>query len=130
MSITKINKISNIHPMNLINGYEFGRIVVGDKNYTSDVIIASDRVINQSWWRREGHRVSKHDIGEILDYSPEIVIFGTGYNGLVRIDREVEDFLREKGIDVEKLKSKEAVKKFNELVKKGKRVVLAIHLTC
>ena len=113
-----------------IEGYEFGRIVVDGKKFTSDVIVGSDNVINSSWWRKEGHRVHKEDVQEILAYNPEIVVFGTGYYGIVKVEKEVEDLLGKKGIKVEKMKSEEAVKRFNELLKQGKRAVLAIHLTC
>ncbi|MBO8182267.1 MAG: hypothetical protein H0Z28_05670 [Archaeoglobus sp.] len=114
----------------LVNGYEFGRIIVDGRKFTSDIILATDNILNSSWWRKEGHRVSKEDIKEILDYSPEIVIFGTGYYGVVKVEKDVEDLFKSKGARVEKLKSSEAVKRFNELSKEGKRVVLAIHLTC
>lgn len=36
----------------MINSYDFGRIVVDGKAYTSDVIIFPDRV-NSYWWRKE-----------------------------------------------------------------------------
>jgi|Deesub1362A_J573_1020465.scaffolds.fasta_scaffold16956_1 hypothetical protein len=113
-----------------VDYYEFGRIVVDGESFTSDVIISADGIVNTRWWRVEGHRVCKDDVRDILDSSPEIVVFGTGYHGLVKVDREVENFLESKGIEVEKFVSREAVKRFNELVKEGKRVVLAVHLTC
>ncbi len=116
--------------MNMVEDYEFGRIVVGGKKFTSDVIVGSDRIINPSWWRKEGHSVCKEDVREILSYNPEIVVFGTGYYGVVKVEKEVENIFGEKGIRIEKMKSSEAVKRFNELLNQGKRVVLAIHLTC
>ena len=114
----------------LVSSYEFGRIVVDSRRFNSDIILSNDGILNASWWRKEGHRVTRDDIGEILEYSPEVVIFGTGYYGVVKIDKEVEDLFKSKGVKVEKLKSAEAVKRFNELAKQGRKVVLAIHLTC
>jgi|Deesub1362A_J573_1020465.scaffolds.fasta_scaffold00028_73 hypothetical protein len=113
-----------------IEGYEFGRIVVDGKKFTSDVIVGSDSIINPNWWRKEGHRVYEDDVREILAYNPEIVVFGTGYYGVVKVEKEVEDLFGKKRIRVEKMKSSEAVKRFNDLLNQGKRVVLAIHLTC
>jgi len=114
----------------LVSNYEFGRIVVDNRSFKSDIILSNDGIINEGWWRREGHRVTKYDIREILEYSPEVVIFGTGYYGVVKVDEEVGDLFKSRGVRVEKFKSAEAVKRFNELAKQGKRVVLAIHLTC
>jgi hypothetical protein len=113
----------------MVDSYEFGRIVVNNKKYTSDIILG-DRVINESWWRKEGHRVHEEDIVEILDYNPEVVVFGTGYHGVVKVEKRVLDLLKERGIEVEIYKSSTAVNRFNELKRAGKNVVLAIHLTC
>jgi hypothetical protein len=113
-----------------IEGYDFGRIAVDGKSYTSDVIVSSEGILKSSWWRNESHRIAREDVADILDFNPEIVVFGLGYHGRVRVEREVESLLREKGIEVEKLRSREAVERFNDLLEKKKRVVLAIHLTC
>jgi hypothetical protein len=112
-----------------VEQYDFGRIVIEGKTYTSDIILG-DEVLNSSWWRKEGHRVQIEDIKEILDYNPEVVVFGTGYHGIVRVNDDVLNLLRERGIEVELHRSSNAVKRFNELVEAGKKVVLAVHLTC
>lgn len=114
----------------MIEEYSFGRIKILGKVYSSDVIVGKDGVINQRWWRKEGHRVQVEDISDILKEKPEIVVFGTGANGRVSVDEKVIDELKKIGCEVIAVKSDEAVKKFNELLKSGKKVVLAIHLTC
>jgi hypothetical protein len=112
-----------------VNSYSFGRITISGKMYTSDVIIGRD-FVKDGWWRKEGHRVQIDDIREILNYKPETVIFGTGANGRMRVDRKVEDLLREMGIDVIVEETEKAVRTYNRMLKEGKRVVLAAHLTC
>lgn len=114
----------------MIEEYSFGRIKILGKVYSSDVIVGKDGVINQRWWRREGHRVKVDDIADILKEKPETVVFGTGANGRVLVDEKVVDELKKIGCEVIAVKSDEAVKKFNDLLKSGKKVVLAIHLTC
>lgn len=47
-----------------ISEYEFGRIAVDDKTYTSDVIIAPGKVID-SWWRKEGHNLNIDDLDDM-----------------------------------------------------------------
>lgn len=112
----------------MIEGYDFGRIIIDGKVYTHDVIIYPDRVDGR-WWREEGHRVSRADIEEILKEKPEILIVGTGDPGLMRVSQETRDLLSSKGIRLIERPTKEATKTFNELSGKA-RVVAALHLTC
>ena len=111
-----------------IEDYHFGAITVEGKKYTSDLIIWPDRVF--SWWRKTGHSVVMADIDKILAARPQAVIFGTGATGLMVVSREVEEYLRSKGIEVIILKTKEACEKHNELCSKVHPLVTAVHLTC
>lgn len=113
-----------------VESFSFGRITIDGKEYTSDVIVSKDSMINSSWWRKEGHNVHPEDISEIIDASPEIVIFGTGANGSMKVSNAVKEQLQQKGIDVDQMLTSRAKEKFNELVSEGKKVVLAAHLTC
>lgn len=113
----------------MIEEYEFGRIVIQGKLYTSDVIVHRNGV-EEGWWRKEGHRVCREDIKRILDLNPEMVVFGTGAYGRVKVDGDVIEYLKNRGIDVFVLETEEAVKLFESLLKQGKNVVLAAHLTC
>lgn len=115
----------------LITSYEFGAMVVDGKRYTSDLIIFPERVFS-GWWRREGHEICVEDLKEILSQTPppEVLVVGTGYSGLVKILPEVEKVLKEHGIKLIAQPTREACKTFNELLKTGKRVVGAFHLTC
>jgi len=47
----------------LIKRYVFGKMVVGNKVFTHDIIILPDRIISD-WWRKEGHRLQLDDLGE------------------------------------------------------------------
>jgi len=113
----------------VIEEYEFGRIVIQGRVYTSDVIVHKNGV-EEGWWRKEGHRVCMDDIKRILDLNPEVVVFGTGAYGRVKVDEEVIEYLKKNNIDVYVLETGEAVKLFDSLLKQGKNVVLAAHLTC
>ncbi len=113
----------------MIEEYEFGRIVIQGKLYTSDVIVHKNGV-EEGWWRKEGHKVCMDDIKRILNLKPEIVVFGTGAYGRVKVEDDVIEYLKKKGIDVYVLKTAEAVKLFESMLKQGKNVVLAAHLTC
>ncbi len=115
--------------MAMIEEYEFGRIVINGRVYTSDVVVHSGGV-EEGWWRKEGHRVSLEDI-EIIDrVNPEVVIFGKGAYGKVRVDQEVRTYFESKNVEVFEEDSYTAVRIFESFLKKGKKAVLAIHLTC
>jgi len=115
----------------LIDSYEFGAMVINGKRYTSDVVIFPDRVLD-GWWRREGHRLYVEDLKEVLgaEPTPEVLVVGTGYSGLMKVSPGVEEALRGSGIELIAQPTKQACQTFNELLKSGRRVVAAFHLTC
>lgn len=112
-----------------VESYSFGRIRIGGKEYTSDVIVGSD-YLKTNWWRREGHRVVLEDLEDVLGLKPEVVVFGTGANGRVVVDKGVIEKLKNEGIEVIVERTDEAVKTYNRLLREGKKVILAAHLTC
>jgi len=115
--------------MNLIDNYSFGRIVVNGKVYDSDIIIFPE-YIKRNWWRIEGHKLHVDDIRDVLKYKPDILIVGTGAYGMLKILEDTAKKIREEGIKLIALPTEEACKEYNKLVKKGYKVVAALHLTC
>ncbi|MEM2815961.1 MAG: Mth938-like domain-containing protein [Candidatus Bathyarchaeia archaeon] len=115
----------------MIEYYDFGVMVVKGKRYTRDLIVFADAVFD-GWWRREGHKVFVSDLRHVLDHDPppEILVIGTGYNGLVEVMPEVKETLRTKGIEIIAQPSREAYKTFNKLLSSGRNVAGAFHLTC
>lgn len=113
----------------VIEDYGFGHMVIDGRKYTADLKIIFDRVVS-NWWRREGHKLHLEDITDIVDAKPEVVVVGTGAFGFMKVPKEVIDFLEAKGIGVVVEKTKDAVRKFNDLKEKGLRVAGAFHLTC
>jgi hypothetical protein len=111
-----------------IDSYSFGRIVVNNKPYSSDVIVYPDK-IEPSWWRKEGHYLNKEDLSAIVSAKPDIVIIGTGQSGVMEVPRSTIDFLESRGIKVYVRKTGEAVELFNNQPK-DKIVIGAFHLTC
>ena len=113
-----------------IDNYQFGRITIDGKTYTSDVIISSDGV-NSSWWRETGHEVSINDLGPILETDPEVLVIGTGANGIMKVLPEARAEIKKYCEAVHVLPTHKAVEKYNSLSGKGdRRVVAALHLTC
>ncbi|MFQ6050873.1 MAG: Mth938-like domain-containing protein [Candidatus Hydrothermarchaeota archaeon] len=112
----------------MIDSYEFGKIIIKGRSYTRDVIILGDRILD-NWWRKSGHQLSIEDLEEALSEKPDVLIVGTGHSGVMKVLPEVEDYLKNKGIELIKERTEKACKIFNDL-SKSKKVVAALHLTC
>lgn len=113
----------------MVEDYRFGSIKVKGRYYYNDVILTRD-TIYPNWWRREGHKLYLDDIRQFLDQDLEYLVVGTGYSGMLKPEPELADALSRRNVKLITLPTRMAVKKFNELLKKGVNVVGAFHLTC
>lgn len=111
----------------MIESYDFGRVVIGGRAYTSDVLVFPEGV-KERWWRREGHKLCLEDLREVLERKPEVLVVGTGFSGLMEIPSKLNKELQAKGIELRAVPTREAVELYNKL--KGPKVVAALHLTC
>ena len=112
----------------MIESYRFGRMKINDVTYTSDLIVFMDH-IKSDWRRIESHKMHIEDIREILRKKPEILLVGTGYFGLMKIQLETEKYLQTEDIKLIAEKTGRAYKVYNKLLKSN-RVVGAFHITC
>ncbi len=112
----------------MIKTYSFGRMVIKSQTYTSDVILFPDR-IDDSWWRKSGHRVCLEDIEDVLREEPEVLVIGTGFYGLMTVQEEVERLTQSRGIELVVKKTKNAILSYNEVASQ-KKTIGAFHLTC
>ncbi|WP_029898624.1 Mth938-like domain-containing protein [Desulfohalovibrio reitneri] len=115
--------------MTEINTYSFGNMKVDGKQARNDVKIIQGRV-NDDWWRKEGHNCAPEDVKDILQAGPEVLVIGTGANGVMRVDPRLKDELDKRGIELIAQKTGEAYQTFNKLEKEGRDVAGAFHLTC
>jgi hypothetical protein len=112
----------------MINSYSFGRITIDGQIYTSDIILFHDRVFSP-WWRKEGHNLCLEDLEEIPFEDYEALIVGTGFFGVMKVGKDVQAALKNQKIQLFIEKTKDAVRKYNEMAQQ-KSVVGAFHLTC
>lgn len=112
----------------MIDSNSFGRIVIDGKKYTSDLILYPEKVYS-NWWRKSGHLLQKEDLEDVIKYKPEILIVGTGANGLMKIHEEAKRLVETMGIKLIALETSEACETYNKLSDK-KKIVAAFHLTC
>jgi hypothetical protein len=110
-----------------IEGPRFGYLVVDGEEQTRDLIVLPDRVL-PNWWRLDGHTLVLADFDDVLDELPRHLVVGTGAYGQMRPDAEAVELLRERGIEVEALRTAEAVRRYGEL--ESRCTAAALHLTC
>ena len=113
----------------MIESYHFGRIVVDGKEYTTDLIIFTDRV-EDGWWRKVGHQLRIEDIKGVVDNGPDVLVVGTGYSALMKVPAETKRYFEERGIELIIQPTKQACETYNKLIQSGKKAVAAFHLTC
>ncbi len=113
----------------MIESFAFGFIVINGKKYISDLVIYPDGVVEDSWRRRSGHRLSTGDINRLIKSEPEVIIAGAGVNGLMKPEKQLVKLLNKKGIKFISQPNQEAIKAYNNLLSKN-RVGACFHLTC
>ncbi|TFF97741.1 MAG: hypothetical protein EU547_03515 [Promethearchaeota archaeon] len=109
-----------------IKDYKFGKIKINGQTYSNDVILLRKEV-HPNWWRERGHSLSKDDLDIVLEYDPDILIIGTGNSGRMSVPQSLT---RELNMEVKSYRTNQAVQKYNELLKKDKKIAGAFHLTC
>jgi hypothetical protein len=112
----------------MINNYDFGEIDIDGKIYHHDVIIYKNRV-DDNWRRVEGHLLSLGDVLQILENKPDILIIGTGAEGVMKVPEDVVKAIEGKGISVIVKRTADACEEYN-LLSQTQNAVAALHLTC
>jgi hypothetical protein len=111
-----------------IESYDFGHIVIDGKSYRQDLLIWPGN-LKTDWWRRQSHLLQLDDLAEALAADPEVLVVGKGESGRMEVDRELAAFLKDRGIELVAVPTKEACRIINSLTGK-RRLAAALHLTC
>lgn len=112
-----------------IDSYEFGRIVIDGVGYGCDLIILGGTV-EENWRRVRGHSLCIEDLESVISARPSVLVVGCGAYGVMKAPEETCEALSAHDIQVEALKTGEAVERFNELAESGVNAAAALHLTC
>ena len=110
----------------MIQEYEFGKMVIDNKEYKHDVRIFPDKI--KDWWRKEGHSVCKEDLQEVVAAKPELIIFGQGHEGRMEVPEEIKTWLEQQGMKVIIKLTNDAVEEYNKVDKE--KTIACLHLTC
>ncbi len=113
----------------MVNHYEFGCMAINGKEYRKDIAVFwNGTVVN--WQRKKSHTVDIPDVELAISQNPEIIVIGTGADGIANVSEDATKAIIEKGLNLAIDKTGKAVSIFNENAAEGKRVVGLFHLTC
>ena len=110
-----------------ITAVRFGEVEIDGKVFFSDMVV---------WWNgKSEYREKRHVFGmsqflALAEKKPEIIVIGTGMNGIVGITEEVVQAAEDKNIEIFKELSPKAAEMFNGFIADGKKAVALIHSTC
>jgi hypothetical protein len=120
-------------PMAKIDSFNFGFIVVDDKQYTHDVVILPDGTVkerNPGKGRLGSHSIARSEIENLTKGQPDIILIGTGVQGMARLAHDAEYYLTQPELNLTLLPSPQIVKKYNQYAENGEKVAALIHVTC
>lgn len=116
-----------------IVSFNFGFIVVDDKQYAHDIIILPDGTVKErdsSKGRLGSHSIARSEMETLTRAQPDVILIGTGVQGMARLARDAEHYLMKPDLNVTLLPSPQVVKKYNQYVEDGEKVAALIHVTC
>jgi hypothetical protein len=122
-----------VEEMARIESFNFGSIVVDEKQYSHDIIILPDGTVrerNSVRGRLGHHSITRSEIESLAKGQPDIILIGTGMDGMARLAKDAEFYLQEPDINLTLLPSLQIVKKYNQYIEDGEKVAALIHVTC
>ena len=111
-----------------IESYAFGHMTVDGEKHTNDLIVLPDRVVG-NWWRDQGHRLSPDDLDAVFDAGPDVLVVGTGAQGVMDVPPETRQAVTDAGMDLRVARTGEAWRIYNDL-QDEREAAGAFHLTC
>jgi uncharacterized protein len=110
--------------VNFIRAWEPGRVRIGERWVTGNVIVGSDRVV-EGWPIAEAHALSIADLEPALALEPTIIVLGTGTERLLP-DVELMATVAARSVGLEIMSTPAACRTFNVLLGEQRRVVAAL----
>lgn len=87
--------------------------------------------IVSKWKERKGHTITPAMITGIFDRDIEVLVIGTGIDGMVEVPEETQQFIHDRGISrLILLRTPAACRRYNALYREGRAVALLAHGTC
>jgi hypothetical protein len=116
-----------------IDSFNFGFIVVDEKQYSHDIVILPDGTVkerNPGKGRLGSHSIARSEVEALTKVQPDVILIGTGVQGMARLAHDAEFYLTEPGLNLTLLPSQQLVRKYNQHIEDGEKVAALIHVTC
>ncbi|MEH0022385.1 MAG: MTH938/NDUFAF3 family protein [Desulfobacter sp.] len=116
----------------MITSYAFGKMKIGSRAYSSDLMIFPDGRVRDNWYRAAGHTLDMADLDALVREKPSLIIAGTGaYNRMVP-SADLASSLSALRIDFHAAPTADAVALYNRLVREKTIAGFSacFHLTC
>lgn len=117
-----------------IEKVSWGKVKVDGRTYHQVLIIGEEVLERESDKLHElfgtTHRLGDWEKEKLISQNPEIILIASGWSGLVKIDDDFKNKLKEGKIELQIVLTPKVVKHYNQLIKEGKRVNALIHTTC
>jgi hypothetical protein len=111
----------------MIDHYEFGKIVVNGQDYEHDIVILPDGSIHSG--PEDMHYVLLPELEQVINTPGiKILLIGTGAEGNGLLRKKLVKVVKGRGIKLEMMLTKDAVKMMNETSREG--LVAMLHLNC
>jgi hypothetical protein len=113
----------------IISGTEHGKTEWGKAGKGKDIRLIGTKV--SKWKEREGHKLDTNMITGVFGLNIEVLIIGTGVEGMIDCPKNVRNYITDNGI--KKLiieETPEACEIYNRIYHEGKNVALLAHGTC
>jgi len=109
-----------------INGVDSDAVIINRQRYVQPVIV-SEQALSTDWFQGAWETLDAQQLAAILDFSPEVVLLGTGDKQRFIHPRHTQAFLLAH-IAVECMTTAAACRTFNILTAEGRKVVAALLL--
>lgn len=109
-----------------INGVDSDAVIINRQRYAQPVIV-SEQALSTDWFQGAWETLDAQQLAAILDFSPEVVLLGTGDKQRFIHPRHTQAFLSA-NIAVECMTTAAACRTFNILTAEGRKVVAALLL--
>ena len=112
-----------------ISGNEHGKTELGKVGKGKDIRLIGTKV--SKWKEREGHKLETNMITGVFGLKIEVLIIGTGVDGMIECPKKVRNYIKDNGIDTLIIEETPAACRiYNRLYHEGKKVALLAHGTC
>ena len=109
-----------------IQSYDKTSVTINGHKYASSLIV-NKNAINSTWEITDITTLDTHQLEDLLQYSPEIIIFGHNNNSAL-LPMSVRAHLAQLGVGSECMSLGAACRTFNILLGEGRNVVFAVIL--